>query len=318
MAKHIEWHNNDVLPSSDRSREWQVLEHGKASCYSEDELKSSLRRWAPGRLVAPPDSQRFTPPVAVPLLAEQVCDSVRQRGRQLVLAFGLPALIMFLLYLLEPARDRLGMTVILTGLAIMFGIDHSTALRDERGIDERSRFIYWLHTAPRPRKAFITSILFVSTIGLGQLVLASLLEHPDDVFYRYGFMYTAVLDGEVWRALTGPLLHYSFLHFLTNFLFITLVGTLSCSLIGWLATWGTFLLGCIFGAFGQALFRRGSPRFHCGISCGVYGVAGMLAVAPLIGLRRYPKGFWIIVPVSAASESLAPSSRHNQRQQRDT
>ena len=52
-------------------------------------------------------------------------------------------------------------------------------------------------------------------------------------FHCYGLLHPRVVEGEAWRLLTGPFLHYSVEHFLLNAVLVTTLGALAWAFYDW-------------------------------------------------------------------------------------
>jgi len=145
-----------------------------------------------------------------------------------------------------------------------------------------------------------------------QVGLADALGGNAAVFHAYGVMYDRIEDGELWRLLTGPFLHYSPVHFLNNFVLLLLIGPLSWSLVRGTSL-AVFLLGNAFGAFAQ--FALGEQAFdNCGgISFGLYALFGYLIGAGVSNRRLLPRGLATLLCGIAllgivSSEILSPTA----------
>ena len=108
-----------------------------------------------------------------------------------------------------------------------------------------------------------------------------------------------VRDGAVWRLFTANLLHGGFLHLIMNgFALLSLGGLLERWLGGARYTF-VLLVSCVGGAAASALAARG--MFSVGISTGLFGLLGALAVVHLRHRAVLPAGFrqsrtwWIVI-----------------------
>ena len=59
-----------------------------------------------------------------------------------------------------------------------------------------------------------------------------------------------VRDGEFWRLIVGPFIHYSEIHFVINFSMLLFIGTFTWALLGPISMI-VFLAGNTIGAFSQ-------------------------------------------------------------------
>lgn len=108
-----------------------------------------------------------------------------------------------------------------------------------------------------------------------------------------------VRAGSVWRLFTANLLHGGFLHLLMNgFALLSLGGLLERWLGGTRYTF-VLLVSCVGGALASALAARGI--FSVGISTGLFGLLGALAVIHVRHRAVLPAGFrqsltwWVVI-----------------------
>lgn len=292
------WYDPNLLPT-DNGEQWRVFENNVSKEVPEDQIRRRLKRWSPLLLVAEPGAGRFATPVTIPAFSEDVLQTVWRRGRSFVLLYGIGALLLSLMYLAKPSPGLGSLVFILASMMCAFLIDYKGPLGTVQGVDERARFTYWLHLSTGARVGAFASALFGSSIGVMQVALSNEIGGTDEIFHRYGFMYDAVRQGELWRALTGPLLHYSLLHYITNMVFLLVVGPLCWALLGGAVTLIVFVCGNAVGAAAQMILG-GTLYDNCGgISFGCYALFGVLIGVALLRPRFLPRGLGLFAAMIA-------------------
>lgn len=152
------------------------------------------------------------------------------------------------------------------------------------------------------RRARVTLVLLalITLVFLLELRLGLVSDVGSLGLLRLGASSPALVrDGEIWRLFTANLLHGGFLHLLMNGFALLSLGAL---LERWLggARYTFVLLGsCVGGALASALAARGV--FSVGISTGLFGLLGALAVVHLRHRAVLPAGFrqshtwWLVI-----------------------
>lgn len=296
------WHDDDLLPVHSGDR-W-AIDDGRRVCAAEAyEVRNRLKRWQPQSplLIAAPHAPRFVTPVMVPEVADIALAAVRRRSRRLALLCALPVTVTLLYSLATLSRSAFGWAVGLAGLPVVFAIDLAGPMRTTAGIDERTRFLYWLRTSRGTRAGALFWSALITAIGVWQYASMERMGGLEAVFHAYGFMYEDVRAGELWRALTGPLLHYSPLHFLANFLLLTMMGTLAWMVPGAFASVATFVAGSVLSMPGQMLLGGHAYDSCGGVSGGIYALFGLVIVHGMLERRALPQGFAVLCLVVALS-----------------
>ncbi len=294
------WRDENLLPHHGGAG-WAICEGNRVLGVEAHEVRNRLRRWQPqsGILVAVPGAARFSSPVRIPELAGIAIPAARRRTRLLMLVCAAAALLSLVLYALAPSRASLGWVFVFGGVFAMFAFDLAGPLRTVAGLDERARFLYWFRTHPASRIGTVFWSAFVTGIGVAQYLAMQRLGGLEAVFHAYGFMYDDVRAGELWRLLSGPLLHYSALHYMQNFLPVILMGVLAWVVLGAAASIATFFAGNALGALGQ-MFFGGQAFDNCGgISAGIYALFGLLCAYGAVRPESLPKGFAALCLIAA-------------------
>ena len=108
-----------------------------------------------------------------------------------------------------------------------------------------------------------------------------------------------VREGAIWRLFTANLLHGGFLHLIMNGFALLSLGGLLERWLGAARFTFVLLISCVGGALASALAARG--LFSVGISTGLFGLLGALAVIHLRHRAVLPAGFrqsrtwWIVI-----------------------
>jgi len=156
-------------------------------------------------------------------------------------------------------------------------------------LHQRAEFFYWLY---RESTAGVGA-----GICLGLLILMAglqwwFMQSGSDVtpaFESYGLFYGRVSEGETWRLLTGPYLHYSTAHFVLNAFLFVLLGGLAWAFKGSLSLL-VFAAACSASLAAQMLFGGDVYDNAGGISGGVYALAGLVLGGTLNSSGRLPPG----------------------------
>ncbi|MBU2978447.1 rhomboid family intramembrane serine protease [Alteromonas sp. C1M14] len=101
------------------------------------------------------------------------------------------------------------------------------------------------------------------------------------------------MHGEVWRLITGPLLHSSILHFLSNTLFLLLIGPLTWYFYSY-RTVGVILLANTLGALVSTLLGTYTDNTpfdgYAGLSPGIFALYGLVSLSGVLNKRLLPPG----------------------------
>ncbi|HWP94255.1 MAG TPA: rhomboid family intramembrane serine protease [Gammaproteobacteria bacterium] len=288
-----------------------------------DEVVARVSRWAPGNplLVAAPGATRFLPPAMIPELAKVARDRIARFSRNLIILLssaGVIHLLSALLFFADLAGTKkavpvaLGWGLMFLGWAALLAMD-ARHLRTADGMSERALFLHWLTTSRQGKHALWFWLAVMVAAGVSQLVSLQLLGGSEKaVFHQYGVMYGEVREGEYWRLLTGPWLHYSLQHYLINTALALFAGMVASALFGH-AAFVVFLLANTVSAAAQMGLGGDAFNNFGGVSGGVYALCGLVAAAGLGRRRLLPKGFpvfWMGIAVIGviASELLSETA----------
>ena len=274
-------------------------------------LIAALRRGKGIVLVGTPGKCRFRAPEAVADLPDSCRWPLRSNARKSALMFFLTGLLLLGAGLLLSVKNL----VVLGGLVCLIGallaLD-GHRLRDPVLAATRTRTLYWLLAHPYPRRCILTALLLMLLAAAVQVWMQEQTGGMRPVWDHLGIVYPEVREGALWRLFTGPFLHYSPTHFISNLFGLMLIVPFACGLIGaW--SWAVLLLGCALGSGCQILFGGSLHDTMGGISPGVnalFGlVAGIATLRPgLLPGRLGPALLWMTLLGVAMAEVANPSA----------
>jgi rhomboid family GlyGly-CTERM serine protease len=116
---------------------------------------------------------------------------------------------------------------------------------------------------------------------------AGILLLGDDAARALRYERNALLDGQLWRAVTGHFVHVSWLHLGFELLGATLAVVLFRPWLGW----GAPLLCALGTSAGLFLFEL-RARSYCGLAGALHGI---FVYGALVGWRRHRLAAWLVV-----------------------
>src|SRR5208282_1320404 len=150
-------------------------------------------------------------------------------------------------------------------------------------------FFFWLRYDKDVRTGFWVWFAIAIAMGLTQWLLQRQLG-LDGMVMRYGLVFVAARDGQLWRFVVGPFFHSSALHYMGNATSVIFIGPLLWAL---LRKWSlvAFMVGNVAGGYAEMLYDDGSTYdAYVGISAGIFTLCGFLFTASLINRRLLPTG----------------------------
>jgi membrane associated rhomboid family serine protease len=284
------WLAEDVFLPAPRNYGYRRLNEPKFCSFAE--LDAALRDDANRQiaLVWTPLQPRLTPPEEVPFLAEALIEGERRRSWQMLRLGCIQVLLwgFLLVFALLGSRRSVPPTYLLYLLS--FGlvplVEHSVTLwRIRTGrwtppAPVEGRFRAWL-VMQHPRWSLVL-LACLAVVGAVQFFTAvtNLFNREASSILAAGLIKPAVWDGELWRLLTGPLLHGNPIHFFFNAVALAVLGRLVEVLVSRGALAVTFVLAAVVGSL-FSLVLLDAPSV--GASGGVMGLLGFILV---LGLRR--------------------------------
>jgi membrane associated rhomboid family serine protease len=254
-----------------------------------------FKNWQPQQkqLIKVLGLSRKLPPIYSKELQNSIINNLKNKHKFMALGYLIPAAI-FLTNFLFLGFDVSAFSWFLVFFLVsaLYVTEYQYGLNTVKGIKERALFFNWLYSSYEPRRSLVFCIFFMFSFGLLQISISHFTGNEDQVFNFYGVMYKKLSQGEFWRLLTGPLLHYSLLNFLNNFLLIIMIGTLCLCLIGSNSI-RVFLSGNVVGAYFQYLIGSQELDNCGGVSFGIYSLFGLLLGFNFFIEKILPKGFSI-------------------------
>ena len=291
--KLVDWRNFESLPSYEGS-EWAIWRRGRVVRRTQehvaslgDELLNS------GVLIGRPGAVRFLPAICIEELQGKLLPRIQRRRRTTILVMTIFMVAGFVASIW--AHSLLKIVLVFSLLPLVMELDNRFVLENKASLAERAMFAHWIHTDRRG--LYIWSAIGIFA-GLVQIFVQYKLGSLTAAFHAYGFMYGDVRAGQLWRAVTGPFLHYSLAHFVTNFFLLVLIGWLTWPIFG-ISSLFMLLAGNAASAFGQMYLGGQLFDNFGGLSGGIYSLFGLLAGAGIVDWRLCPRGFGIVFVVIA-------------------
>jgi membrane associated rhomboid family serine protease len=264
-------------------------------------------------LVGIPGSSRFELPPRVPQLSVELGERLRRTARTGIFVWVLMCVFALTLFYLSWDKWFLAFGGVTSLMATVFALDRFAGIDDSRGVTERSTFFFWLQSAHAPRLAFLVFSIVGISAGLTQFFLQNYVGGLEPLVMQYGFYFTSVRSGELWRVFSVPFFHSGLVHFLNNYFLLILVAPIAWGMAGAIRTITVFLGACYVTPFLQMLWAADSFDSYLGASSGIFGMIGLVVGLDLLKKSVLPKGFifsffgFAILSVVIA-ELLSPSA----------
>lgn len=294
---------------------WSLWRNGKpTACADIAPITELVETWLPQNpvLVGVPGATRFVPLIGIDRFRDKVRKVVARNLRNMVVMFAVSAVVLMIFAL---AGNRARLAVVAASfllIAAVFAADYRGSMRPGNRIYDRALFFFWLYTDRSVRIGLAFWMLLAIVAGGSQLMLQSAMGGMDAVFHAYGVMYPSLRAGEWWRLLSGPFLHHSSAHFLTNCCLLMLGGTLASALCGGWSI-AVFVVGNMLSALAQFLWGSQLYDNFGGISGGVFALFGFLVMSSVMQRRFLPEGLalsmaGITLASGIASEALSANA----------
>jgi membrane associated rhomboid family serine protease len=275
---------------------WSEWQSGKEIDIDYATLAGKVSKWFPtsGHLIGEPEGNWLLPPVLIPILQSAAIRSVRRQSRNYLIAVLIMGIV-FSLPIAFPPHSRPYSAALLAFLfaAIMLN-EHRNITRSIDRLKERAIFYAWMRRSKNIRRATQCWFVIGLSVGITQAIALFILGGLDETFYFYGLVYSKVAEGEVWRFLSGPYLHYSLAHYSINFLLLLIIGPLASSAFG-VCTFALFFVSASLSAWAQWYLGPDLLDICGGISGGVYALFGATATTLFFRKKYLPEGMPFLI-----------------------
>jgi membrane associated rhomboid family serine protease len=310
--KKVQWLSHNNFPSKKKTY-WGMLNKRLIKSNSLNEQNECIKRWQPQQklLINLDAFSRMLPPIYCKRYQPRITKNLKYKYNVISIATIIPVYIfLFLCIFLDYKLDlqAVGSALGFVSLSLAYALTYKLGLSSIKLIKERSLFYNWLLNSYMAKKSFVICLLFGLFIACFQLLSIKNFGSNDVVFSIYGFMYQRVLEHEYWRLITGPNLHYSIIHFFTNYLMLLMIGTLSIALTGYKSIF-IFFVGNIIGSYSQYAFGGNLFDSFGGISPGNFALLAWTIGYNLLYKKIFPKGIVVtiifVMAVSSISSELS-------------
>lgn len=286
----MSWRPELELPEAP-GQAWEAHKSLRPKIIGYQAVKSAAARWQPlaPLLVAVPGATMFQPVLETREFRDIAWKSALQKQRWSLLICTAWMIISFLFSLFGSDNDlwRMGLTL---GLVMVFVyLDYALVTRRIDALRERSALIVWLHQKARTETPLWITLALL--FGSGQLLLQKAFGGFNPMMLSIGLVYKFVHQGQWWRYITGPFLHVSLAHWMTNTIFLVAIGSISSAFSRRNAIL-IFLLGSIIGGIASASPWEWAPgNAFAGVSAGIFALLGWSGAAAFRRPARFPMHF---------------------------
>lgn len=292
------WQDEELLPLKlGDSNSWSVKAGKSERVITFEEAKEISSRWVPSSkvLIGAPGAIRLVPPICIKSLKSSAAWHAKKASRNaMVGATSLAVVLVGLGFSGENESPSLRIAIIGAWFAVAMSIEHFYGHGSLEEIERRSLFLYASRSKTPNRPSLWMWLAGALAFGSLQLSITLLAGSSFAPFEYYGFLYNLVADGEWWRVVTGPFLHFSFMHFGINATLLLIAAFFSSYLFGFLS-FLYFVLICIFSGLVQWKLGPQLLGAYGGISGGVYGLFGLALGAYLGNPSVMPKSVAMLI-----------------------
>ncbi|MES2300379.1 MAG: rhomboid family intramembrane serine protease [Pseudomonadota bacterium] len=306
----MNWRDLSQFPQSTLNDDWRVRKGRTVECVGIEHAKKEFACWRVlnRNLVLAPGSHAFLPAILIEGYASDAHGAFILACRKGMLTLFV-AILMLYMVSRSTSLSLAGAIQANIALLAIAVFDHLTVVRNITALQERELFGYWVRTQSRTDMYFWTAVMLVA--GGIQLLMQERLHGVDELLVRFGAYFPALAQGEYWRVLTGPFLHASLAHWLSNFLSLIPIAMITARICR-KACIPLFLVGSAIGVLFVFVFQ-GHHDAICGVSAGIFALTGFII---MIGFRfpeHFPSHFYKTVLVLSAgdmiiAQCLMPSS----------
>jgi|GEM_PF-3942538 len=295
------------------TKKWSLLQGQKVrEFYTLEGIYNALKHWSPFSpiLIASPQNSQFLPLTCHHELAPKIVMRYKARVSISIAMTIMATLALFLgmLILHNPMFIKGFFLFLLVTIAVFF--DYFIVFKSLNSMSERTKFFYWVFNSKLLKKVTLGWLLFIVVLGGGQSLLGYFSGGHEHLFYFIGTVHASVIEGEIWRLLTGPFLHSSPAHFLFNVTFLMIIGPLAWCFFSYRAVL-ILIFGSCLGALVSTLLGTFIDNYpydsYAGLSSGIFALFGVVFMSGLINKKLLPKGialhlgFVAIISIVAAS-----------------
>ncbi len=296
MKKVRSWQELN-MPTHDGSS-WSILRDSHLETpVTFSQVREAVKSWLPPNnlLIGQPGGKKFVTPIEIAELQNTAKGALYKHTRNVSLMFFPPALIFLFSGLVSASKNELLFGALLMLIGAIFLIDYFVLSRSSEAIYQRSLFFFWLKSTPSAKWGLWFWLAVGMSIGGLQIASQVILGGLGEIFSAFGLIYSRVEEGEVWRFMTGPYLHFSSIHFSLNLLLLIIGGWLSWALIGPQNSVLVFMIGNLIAGYAQYAFGGRLFEIYGGISGGVYALFGLLLVSWAFKNAILPRGLVVVM-----------------------
>jgi membrane associated rhomboid family serine protease len=301
------WSDSTRFPEA--HGEWQIFTNNEVMSVGEEDVRKLALRWflTQKKLVSTPESSRFLPAICVPGLADFTHQSFLSRFKIYFYLIGFYLLLTIIVAFLTSDFDAYTriMAMLITALIYVF-VEFQIAFKPYPNIYERTLFYNWIFQQRNPTLEF--AILIVVAAGAAQWLYQQQSGNLESLVMGYGTYFPAIESGQLWRYVTGPFIHSSFIHWLVNAVFLLYI----TKLIGKLATTRILTLFLISIPITAAIVHLVNLVLSnildglVGVSGGIYFLFGWLTAIAYLHRGFFPANYYLSILLVAACNLVLP------------
>jgi membrane associated rhomboid family serine protease len=291
-SAHLLWRDLSRFPQSKGA--WEARDDRSLVAKGEASVRNAAKKWFPlsRTLYSTPTAAQYLPAVCQTELREQIHQQFKSKYLKLSYLCVAYLFIVFVLMLLSSNADAyLNAAIFLAVCLAYLAADYWTMARRAELLQERALFFHWVITSER--KLLWSLVSFLVFIGLTQAAYQTFVGPLDTLVEKYGAYYSEINSGELWRYLTGPLIHRDWVHWLVNTSMLVLALGLA-ERFAMTTVIVVFVVTMVLSVVAAQYLSIGLPiDGFVGISGGVFGILGWCLGTSLRNKNQFPQYFWI-------------------------